>query len=298
MILNTLETADPTSAWYVGKVRHVRHQPVTHRFDYSMMMGLFDLDELERLDAGVRGFGVDRHAPIGFHTADHGPADGSPLRPWAADRLADAGLDRAGADGPIRLLCMPRTFGLGFDPITVWFLHDADGSPSAVIHEVRNTFGDRHAYVAPVVDPGRTPWRQSIPKTMHVSPFFDRDGRYDFRIVPPSSTPGSSVSIRIDYRNDDGLLLTASFAGERRPFTTLGMLAAVAHSPAMVQQAVAGINYQALRLWRKGLRYRSVPTAPSQPTTAGTGCPVGAQRYCDSRPPTNRVRRTLKGSSR
>ena len=209
MILNTLETADPTSAWYVGKVRHVRHQPVTHRFDYSMMMGLFDLDELERLDAGVRGFGVDRHAPIGFHTADHGPADGSPLRPWAADRLADAGLDRAGADGPIRLLCMPRTFGLGFDPITVWFLHDADGSPSAVIHEVRNTFGDRHAYVAPVVDPGRTPWRQSIPKTMHVSPFFDRDGRYDFRIVPPSSTPGSSVSIRIDYRNDDGLLLTA-----------------------------------------------------------------------------------------
>ena len=30
----------------------------------------------------------------------------------------------------------------------------------------------------------------------------------------------------------------------------------------------------------------------------GHRCPVGAQRYCDSRPPTNRVRRTLKGSSR
>ena len=88
------------------------------------------------------------------------------------------------------------------------------------------------------------------------------------------------------------------YASGRAARRSLGMLAAVAHSPAMVQQAVAGINYQALRLWRKGLRYRSVPTAPSQPTTAGTGCPVGAQRYCDSRPPTNRVRRTLKGSSR
>lgn len=292
------EANDLTSAWYVGRVRHVRHHPVQHRFDHTMMMGLFDLDELERLDGEVRGFGVDRHTPIGFHTADHGPADGSPLRPWAADRLADAGLDTAGAEGPIQLLCMPRTFGFGFDPITVWFLHSADGSPSALIHEVRNTFGHRHAYVAPVEDAPGTLWHQSIPKTMHVSPFFDRDGRYDFRVVPPTGEPDSKVSVRIDYRNDDHQLLTASFVGERRPFTTRGMLAAVAHSPAVTQKAIVAIHYEALRLWRKHLTYRSVPEAPAQPTTAGDGCPIASHRTSSAPSSIDTLHRTPKGSSR
>lgn len=294
----TDEAAGLASGWYLGRVRHVRHRPVRHRFDYSMAMGLFDLDELERLDSEVRGFGVDRRSPIGFRTADHGPADGSPLRPWAVDRLADAGLGVAAADGPIRLLCMPRTFGFGFDPITVWFLHHADGTPSALIHEVRNTFGHRHAYVAPIEDASTTPWRQRADKTMHVSPFFDRDGRYDFRIVPPTAGEGSPVSIRIDYSDDDGKLLTASFSGLRRPFTTRGTLAAIVHTPAVAQKAIVGIHVEALRLWRKGLAYRSVPEPPLRPTTAGSGCPVGARRYCDARPVTRTMDRIPKGSSR
>lgn len=271
------------SAWYVGRVGHTRHAPVPHRFDYSMMMGLFDLDELDLLDRSVRGFGVNRRSAVGFRTADHGPADGSPLRPWAADRLADAGLDPAGADGPIRLLCMPRTLGYGFDPITVWFLHDEGGRPSALIHEVRNTFGHRHSYVAPVDDPGRPLWRQRVEKTMHVSPFFDRDGWYDFTVRPPTADAGSTTSVRIDYSNGDGPQLTASFVGERRPFTTAGMLGAAAHSPAVAQKAIVGIHFEALKLWRKRLRYRSVPRPPDRPVTAGSGsgtpgCPVSTDR--------------------
>ncbi len=262
------------SAWYVGQVSHTRHAPVAHHFDYSMMMGLFDLDELHRLDAEVRGFGMDRRSPVGFHTADHGPAEGTALRPWAAERLTDAGLDPTGATGPIQLMCMPRTFGFGFDPITVWFLHDGDGAPSALIHEVRNTFGHRHAYVAPIGDPDRPLWRQRADKTLHVSPFFDRDGTYDFTVKPPATVTGSKASIRIDYSGDDGPLLTASFEGERRPFTTAGMLGAVAHSPAMAQKAVAGIHLEALKLWRKRLSYRSVPAPPDHATTPGSGCPV------------------------
>ena len=93
MTSGSVDPGDLASGWYVGRVRHVRHRPVAHRFDSSMMMGLFDLDELDRLDAEVRGFGVDRHSPIGFHTADHGAADGSPLRPWAVERVTDAGLE-------------------------------------------------------------------------------------------------------------------------------------------------------------------------------------------------------------
>lgn len=283
------------SAWYVGRITHTRHAPVRHHFDHSIMMGLFDLDELDRLQAEVRGFGVDRWSPIGFRTADHGPADGSSLRAWATGQLSDAGLDPGKASGPIRLLCMPRTCGFGFDPITVWFLHDADGVPSALIHEVRNTFGHRHAYVAPIDRPAHTPWRQHADKTLHVSPFFDRDGGYDFTVMPPQPTDGSRMSLRIDYRNVDGLLLRASFVGERRPFSTRGMLGAVLHSPAVTHKAIVGIHVEALKLWRKGLAYRSVPQPPQQGVTAGTACPI-ARSQDQTNPSTQN--QLLKGTSR
>ena len=61
-----------------------------------------------------------------------------------AARLADVGV--AGG-GPIRLLCMPRVLGYGFNPLSVYFCHDVDERLTAILYEVRNTFGQRHSYL-------------------------------------------------------------------------------------------------------------------------------------------------------
>jgi hypothetical protein len=47
-----------------------------------------------------------------FDPADHGPRDGSALRPWVEALLGARGIDLDG--GRIRLLCFPRVLGYGF----------------------------------------------------------------------------------------------------------------------------------------------------------------------------------------
>jgi uncharacterized protein len=63
-----------------------------------------------------------------------------------------AGIDLTG--GTIRLLCMPRIFRYGFNPLSIFFCYAAGGSPAAMIYEVHNTFGQRHSYRFPVSDRG------------------------------------------------------------------------------------------------------------------------------------------------
>jgi uncharacterized protein len=66
--------------------------------------------------------------------------------------LRCAGIDHTG--GTIRLLCMPRIFGYGFNPLSIFFCCAAGRSLAAMIYEVHNTFGQRHSYLFPVSDRG------------------------------------------------------------------------------------------------------------------------------------------------
>jgi DUF1365 family protein len=138
----------PTSALYEGKVRHTRVTPFHHTFTYRVFYGLFDIDRLDELDRDLRWFSVGRFNLFSFDQGVHGPADGGPLRPWVEAVLADADIDLDG--GKIFLLAFPRILGYVFNPLSIWYCQDNSGRLVAVIHEVRNTFGDRHCYVAPV----------------------------------------------------------------------------------------------------------------------------------------------------
>ncbi len=63
-------------------------------------------------------------------------------------RLAEAGIVVVG--GSIKLLCMPRMLGYGFNPLSVYFCYARGRSLAAIVYEVHNTFGERHSYVMPV----------------------------------------------------------------------------------------------------------------------------------------------------
>lgn len=264
------------SGLYPGVVVHRRRGEVNHDLRTRVVMALFDLDELPVLDERVRGFGVDRAAPVAFRASDHGHADGSSLRTWLHEVTSAAGV--SDVSGRAQVMCMPRVLGYGFDPISVWFCHDRVGRLSALVHEVRNTFGQRHAYV--VADPlsgralsgddghDRRPadvLRHRVDKAFHVSPFFDVDGDYDFTVT----VPGDRAAIAITHNAGDGHTLTASFTGHRRPFTTRTLWRSMVRHPGLTQRVMASIHIEAARLWRKGATYRPVPT-PGDPVTVAT----------------------------
>jgi DUF1365 family protein len=238
------------SALYHGIVTHRRFRPVAHALRYRIFMLLLDLDDAARLP---RLLGVDRPGLLSFWQRDHGDGSATGLRAWLGAQLAAAGLPDA---AKIQLLCMPRVLGHVFNPLTVYFCHDTAGALQALIYEVNNTFGGRHAYVLRAEGaPDRV--AHGCAKTFHVSPFMDIDLQYRFRIRPPAET----VSITIHADDAEGAMLTAGFAGRRRTLTQFAIARAALRTPWLGLKVLGGIHWEALRLWLKGLKLRPAPKA-------------------------------------
>ncbi|HTO62353.1 MAG TPA: DUF1365 domain-containing protein [Bradyrhizobium sp.] len=252
-------TMDDAAALYVGPVMHARLKPVGHRFSYRVMSLLIDLDRLDQADRQSALFGVNRGALYSFHEKDHGDRDGSSLRAYAARCAAAHGVDLTG--GRVRLLCYPRLLGYAFNPLSVYFCDRADGSLALIIYEVRNTFGEIHAYALPLrpADISRAGIRQAQDKLFYVSPFIAMTMRYHFRISPPQDT----VRLRILETDRDGPLLAATFSGRRRALTTAALLVAFVGLPLVTFKVMAAIHWEALRLWIKGARLVRRPAIPA-----------------------------------
>jgi DUF1365 family protein len=250
------------SALYPGVVAHARTRPRKHRLRYRVFMLLIDLDEADALDRRLRLFSVRRPNLVGFDPRRHGDGSGRPLKDQVAAILAEAGIE---GGGPVRMLTLPMVLGHGFNPLTVYFCHRADGALSAILHEVSNTFGERHSYLIPAkaVRDGGGGVRQGCDKDFYVSPFMDMDLSYAFRIRPP----GEQVVVKVDARDADGVVLAASFAGRRVELTDSALLRAWFAHPWMSLGVLAAIHWEALKIWLKGEPLRPRPPKPARPVT-------------------------------
>lgn len=247
------------SALYLGRVRHTRLQPVHHDFEYRVYYGLFDIDELDYLDRRLRLFSVGKRNLASFYPEDHGPIDGSSLRVWAEAVLGEAGVDIDG--GRIELLAFPRILGYAFNPLSVWYCYGSDGDLKGVLHEVRNTFGDRHVYVVPIDD--EKAHRHSFNKAMHVSPFNPMEQSYHFTV----NRPGKRLQVAIELADNNGTVFRAGMRLSRIPLTDRGLLEVFVTHPLVTLKVIAGIHWQALRLWVKGAAYRKRPRPPADSIT-------------------------------
>ncbi len=237
--------------FYKGSVMHARLKPVLHRFSYSMATILIDLDRLKEAAQASRFFSVNRPNVASFHEKDFGLRDGTSLRSHIDGLMAEAGLEPA---AKIRLLCYPRVLGYGFNPISVYFCDAKNGNLICMIYEVKNTFGESHTYVEPIVPGQSSPAgiRQQARKTFYVSPFLDMEMEYRFRVKPPSDT----VALRILETDGNGPILAASFFGSKVQFSTSNLLKVVVSYLGLSWKVIAGIHFEALSLWLKGLKIR------------------------------------------
>lgn len=249
------------SALYVGQVLHRRLADFDHRLRYRTWMLLIDLDTIEA--ERPRLLSRRRFSLLSWRASDHGDGSNTPLRAQIEAALAKAGVHIDG--GPIRLLTMPRVLGYGFNPISVWFAFGPDGDLRGLVHEVANTFGERHSYALPAgLGPDGTA-RHAVDKTLFVSPFMDGALTYEFQV----HAPDDRVSVSILARRDGRPLLTASFAGERRPLTDPSLARLFVTHALLTFKVTAAIHWEALKMLFKGARYRHRPRPPRDPVTAG-----------------------------
>jgi DUF1365 family protein len=251
----------PQPGLYVGEVMHHRLRPFRHRFVYRVFTLLLDLDRPAESTRRSILVGHERPRPLSFRARDHGARDGSPLRPWVEHELRAAGIDWRPAR--ILLLAFPRLFGYVFNPLSIYYCYRADGRLGAVLHEVKNTFGEQHAY-ALAVGPKRCSGgtvHQACAKDFYVSPFIAMDARYRFRL----SEPGRRLTVLIEQQDALGAQLVAAMTLRRRELTDRAVLAALARTPLMTFKVIAAIHLEALRLWWKGARVQPRPAAASPP---------------------------------
>jgi hypothetical protein len=211
-------------ALYEAEVVHSRRSPLIHRFAYRTTYWLVDFDELPRQRGIARWCTAIRkqdHVDIRGFLKDHGVA---------AARVV--------------MLTGARSFGYTFDPISVFWCYDDADAQCAVVAEVHNTYGGRHAYLLEFDTRGDA----EIEKAMPVSPFNGMGGTYRIR----TSTPTSNVSVRVSLEREGQEPFVASLRGTRRPLTRTSALASMLRHSSVRTRIL--IQWEALRLWRRGLR--------------------------------------------
>jgi DUF1365 family protein len=243
---------------FIANVSHARQRPRRNAFSYGVYYLCFALDEMDRLKNSL--LSLNRFNLFSFHERDYGARGAGSLDGWIRDLLK--AWDVPQADGQIVLLTLPRLLGYVFNPVSFWFCLDKQGNLRAVLSEVSNTFGDRHCYLSfhddrrPITQDDRI----SAQKMMHVSPFIAICGHYVFRFCYKDD----KVGVWIDHHDEEGLLITTSVVGRRRPLTASGLLFCFFRYPLVTFRVIGLIHYQALRLWLKGVPYRTRPAPPSK----------------------------------
>ncbi|MEL6583876.1 MAG: DUF1365 domain-containing protein [Pseudomonadota bacterium] len=244
----------PAISLYRGEVMHARLQPKKHMFRYRVFSLLLDIDRLE--EAQSRLFKLGRFGVMSFVNDDHGARDGSALRPWVEEVLAERDLPKPAT---IRLHCFPRLWGYVFNPLSVYYCYDAEGQLQSLLYEVKNTFGGQDVYALPA-DEGSEITRHSHDKAFWVSPFIPMEQTYRFTV----HAPAQKLNIRIRQAGPEGEVLIATHVARGAPATDTALLRALLAHPLMTFKVIAGIHYEALRLWLKGVPFlgASDPNAP------------------------------------
>lgn len=243
----------PASAIYEGWVSHRRYRPREHRFRYRLGLLYLDLAELPDLLDTHPLWSARRPAPAWFRRADYMRPSDMPLA--AAVRQEIARQTGTTPTGPIRLLTHPRYWGLCFNPVSFYYVFAKDGTTLQwVVADVTNTpWLEKHAYVlGPLGFPDeRGRWRPVNRKALHVSPFMTMDIEYRWQLRQPADV----LFVGIENHVRGERLFTANLSLERRPLTNQNLGRLLWRYPGQSFKVVAGIYWQAWRLWRKRIPY-------------------------------------------
>ncbi|MFF0633253.1 DUF1365 domain-containing protein [Nocardia sp. NPDC004151] len=227
-------------------IHHTRLAPVRHAFTYRSYSWLVDLDELPALSWPWRCL-------ASFRARDHLGDPAATLRANVIDYLAAAGIELG--DGRILMLANARVLGYVFNPLTVYWCHDANGTLRWVIAEVHNTYGERHRYVAPARP------EAIVAKEFYVSPFTPAAGRY--RLRAPEPTDRLRVAITLEG-TDGRAVFAGTVSGQVLPANRRTVARVLAAHPVETLRVTALIRWQGLRLWRRGLPITARPSAASR----------------------------------
>lgn len=229
------------SAIYSGKVFHKRVVPKLHAFQYDIFLYWLKLSELPTLTKKVKGF-ADKElsrAIVNFTRSDYLGDPNIKLDTAVLAKMSQ--LNGSPLCGEVFLLGQVRTFGLYFSPVNFYYLRNNEKMFTHVLAEVSNTpWNERHHYLVDLAT------QEDCAKAFHVSPFNPIDMTYHWRISQPADYLRLHLSCSKETKHFE-----AAIDLQRLPLTSDGLRRMLFAIPSMTIKTIAGIYWQALKLFVK-----------------------------------------------
>lgn len=232
---------------FLGRIVHRRTRPVVNTFKYSVFYLNFPLSAIEKIRRFI--FSINKFNLFSFYIKDHCKGEENDLLVWGKKEFQKNQLDVA----EINLQTFPRFLGFIFNPVSFWYGYSKNQELVGIIAEVNNTFGDSINYVihrnGEVISSGD---KFILKKKMHVSPFNDVEGKYEFSFYMEGRDVVKSV---IRYFVEDELLLYTHIEGKSQELSSLNLIVDSFKVPLITFKILFLIHYQALKIYLKGVPF-------------------------------------------
>ena len=237
------------SSIYQGVIKHRRFSQKRHQFQYRLYMLLLDLNEVEK-SLNYWPLGKSWFHPMRFVEKDYVKGEQISLTARINQKLLELG---GKTTLSIQALVQVRCFGLYFSPVNFFYCYDEQENCTQILVEVSNTpWNQRHYYLLKLEDEQHL----VTEKRFHVSPFMDLEMNYIWRVRPPTSSNNNLlVHIENIAKQNNEKLFDATLLMQRQPLTKAKAFKLWLSMPVMTLKIVAGIYFQALKLFIKRIKF-------------------------------------------
>ena len=234
-----------------GKIIHQRLGKIKHKFINIHLFLLINISKikssnLSSISSNVSFLSINKFNILSWHVKDHGNRKNQKIEKLNEYIIRISKIKKF---DDIYLLCFPRIFNFGFNPISIYFF-SYNNQITHTIYEVKNTFGDIHHYIT------KNKFSKSrFQKKMFVSPFFKNDGHYEIL----SKIRKKSVFVKIDYIVKDNIKLKAFLNATLIKSNNISLLSALIKNLIFPGKVWINIHYQALKLFLKKIKIEKKP---------------------------------------
>jgi len=260
-------------------MQHKRFVPRSHQFEYSLVMPLLDLDDIDNLEQILPQVKVNQKSwRYSFYEEDYlrdhlVPGESLKQRAYRClqeqlqkqilkqNQKQDNGsttkkLTEQSYSGQILMLSHWRFCNKVFNPITLYYFVSIKGQLEYVLVEVSNTPWNQRTLYIHQIQPDETGVIHRVcKKQFHVSPFNPMDMFYHWRF---RFTP-TQISLHLGLEKAEQHHFSASFKLESIPLSASTFDSEIKKQPMMSWHGVIGIYWQALKLFFKRIPFYNHP---------------------------------------
>ena len=237
--------------FYDGKIIHQRLGKTKHKFTNLHLFLLINISKIKSCNipsicSKFSLLSINKFNILSWHVKDHGNRNDKKIENLKKYIIE---LSKIKKIDDIYLLCLPRIFNFGFNPISIYFF-SYNNQITHTIYEVKNTFGDIHHYITK-----NKVSKSRFHKRMFVSPFFKNDGHYEIL----SKFKSKSVFVKINYIVKDIIKLRAFLNARIIKGDNFSLFAALIKNLMFPGKVWINIHYQALKLFLKKIKIEKKP---------------------------------------